>query len=92
MDKKLRDSRDVLFTLLLSMGHAHGEEPRVVNLDELNDADKVFLLTTTCAEMIAFNIRLIGKDRADRKRGLDSIIADLTTRIMEDDDGHQRPH
>ena len=37
MDQKLRDNRDALFTLLISMGSVEGEEPRLVDLSELDD-------------------------------------------------------
>ena len=46
MDKKLRDNRDCLFTLLMQMGAASGEEPRIVDLSELNFANKMALLAS----------------------------------------------
>ena len=35
MDKRLRDNRDALFTLLIAMGSAHGDEPHIARNQQI---------------------------------------------------------
>ena len=82
MDQKIKDNRDVLFTLLISMG---GEQPRVVDLDELSDVDKVFLLVSCCIEMAASAILAMSKDPEDRRLGLEALLDDIKAKYVDDD-------
>ena len=94
MDKKLRDTRDLLYTLLLALGEPGEEGPQIIDVSEFDDARKWFLLTSSCAEMIAYGIRIIaGSDRTNRLKGYEALTTSLKQRVMEDDDPRsQRPH
>ena len=89
MNKGLRDTRDLLWTLLSQMGD---EPPRPIDVGELAEANRWYCLITTCSEIIAHSISAIATSPDDRRIGFETLMECMRARILEEYDDHQRPH
>lgn len=92
MPGTLKNNRDLLYSILLDM-EVQGDAPlERVDLSELSGQDKMFLLTTTCCEMIMASIIVASNSRDDALKGLESLTEVMKRKIEEGSYEEHRTH